>query len=108
MQFQFPAGRELEPLRNEDSLIAGLIIREWETLSGSVEVTSRQYPEGATKITVQVNNLTSYKPSKDQIRSDALMYSLVSAHTLLALENGQFVSMLDPPRTFSGSSRRVQ
>jgi hypothetical protein len=97
MQFQFPAGKELEPLRNEDGLIVGLIIREWETLSGSVEVASKQYPGDATKVTVRVNNLTSCELSQDQSRSDALIYSLVSAHTLLAVGNGRFVSLLDPP-----------
>ncbi len=98
VQFQFPAGRESDTLRNEDGLIAGLIIREWETLSGSVEVASKQYPGDATKVTVRVDNLSSYKASEHQIRSDALMYSLVSAHTLLNVEIGQFVSLLDPPK----------
>ncbi len=36
--FQFPSGREFEPLRNEDGLIVGVVIREWRKLSGSVEV----------------------------------------------------------------------
>ncbi len=30
-------------------------------------------------------------------RADALMYSLVSAHTILTVEDGEFVSLLDPP-----------
>jgi hypothetical protein len=95
--FEFSSGRELEPLRNEEGLIEGVIIREWETVSGSVEIDSRRCAGGVIKITVRINNLTSYEPSQHQSRADALMYSLVSAHTLLTLENGQFISMLDPP-----------
>jgi hydrogenase maturation protease len=95
--FEFPAGRELEPLRDEGDLISGVIIREWETLSGSVEISSRQCVDSVIKVTVRIHNLTSYTPSQGQSRADALMYSLVSAHTILALEGGQFISMLDPP-----------
>jgi hypothetical protein len=97
LQFEFTAGRDFEPLRNEDGLIGGVIVREWETLSGSVEVDSKRCQEAAIKVTVRINNLTSYQPPQNQSRSDALMSSFLSVHTLLALENGQFVSMLDPP-----------
>jgi len=99
LSFEFPSGREFEPLRNESGLIAGVIIREWETLSGSVEIDSKHCVEGVTKITVRIHNLTAYELSLHQSRADALMYSLVSAHTLLRLDNGQFVSMLDPPES---------
>jgi hypothetical protein len=97
--FEFPSGREFEPLRNESGLIAGVIVREWETLSGSVEIDSKQCLDGVIKVTVRIHNLTAYEPSLHQSRADALMYSLVSAHTLLTLDNGQFVSMLDPPES---------
>jgi hypothetical protein len=97
--FEFAAGRELEPLRNEDGLIEGVIIREWGALSGSVEINSTQCVDGVTKVTARIHNLTSYDTSQRQSRADALMYSLVSAHTILVLENGQFISMLDPPET---------
>jgi hydrogenase maturation protease len=95
--FEFPSGRAFEPLRNEEGLIAGIILREQETLSGSVEIDSKQSPDGAIKVTVRIHNLTRYEPSLHQSRADALMYSLVSTHTILALEDGQFISMLDPP-----------
>ncbi len=97
--FGFPSGREFEPLPNDDGLITGIIIREWEALSGSVEIDSKQCSTGVIKVTVRIHNLTSYEPSQHQSRADALMYSLVSAHTILVLENGQFISMLDPPES---------
>ncbi|MGA7316371.1 MAG: hypothetical protein WBX22_20640 [Silvibacterium sp.] len=99
--FVFPSGRELERLHDENGLIAGIILREWETLSGSVEINSKNCPHGVTKITVRLRNLTSTETSdksgQEQTRADALMYSLVSVHTILSAENGQFVSLLDPP-----------
>ena len=95
--FEFPAGRAFEPLRNEGGLIMGVVVREWETLSGLIEIDSKQCLEGVVKITVRIRNLTSYESAQHHSRADALIYSLVSTHTILALENGQFISMLDPP-----------
>ena len=99
--FEFPSGREFEPLRDENGLISGVIVREWETLSGSVEIDAKNCSNGVTKITVSVRNLTSDEASnaspRQQTRADALMYSLVSAHTILTAGDGQFISLLDPP-----------
>lgn len=102
VMFAFPAGRKLEPLRDERGLIVGVILREWETLSGSVEVNSKHCESGVGKITVSVRNLTSSDASDEgwqrQTRADALLYSLVSAHTILTAESGKFISLLDPPK----------
>ncbi len=112
--FSFPSGRDLEPLRDESGLISGVIVREWETLSGSVEIDSKNCQNGVIKITVRVRNLTSNETRDEvreqQTRADALMYSLVSAHTILTAENGQFVSLLDPPedlRSFAAECSNV-
>ncbi len=95
--FTFPSGREFEPLRDENGLIAGVIIRGWETVYGSVEIDLKPYHDGVIKVTVRIRNLTSDESSQQHSRADALMYSLVSAHTILTVEGGQFVSLLDPP-----------
>jgi hypothetical protein len=97
VMFTFPSGRGLESLRDENGLIAGVILREWETISGTVEMESKNCPNGVIKITVRVRNLTSDEAPQQQTRADALMYSLVSAHTILTAENSRFISLLDPP-----------
>jgi len=95
--FEFPAGREVEPLRDDGGRIAGVIIREWKALSGLLDIYSEPCQDDVVKVTVRICNLTSYDPSPAQVRADALMHSLVSVHTMLVVENGQFVSLLDPP-----------
>jgi hypothetical protein len=99
--FDFPSGSELEPLRDEkpdeNGLIAGVILRAWEGLQGSVEIESSPIQEGVVKVAVRVRNVTPQESEKEQSRAGALMYSLVSAHTILGVEDGQFVSLLDPP-----------
>lgn len=98
MLFDFPSGRALEPLRNEDGLIEGVLLREWKSLSGSVEVDFVKSRD-VSKVTVCVCNLTHGASQPLQARADALLYSLVSAHTILAAEDGQFISMLEPPES---------
>jgi len=95
--FEFLSGRELESLRGDDGLIAGVAIREWKELSGSIEIETRQCDENATKVTVRICNLTLDDMPLSHSRADALLYSLASAHTILGVENGKFVSMIDPP-----------
>jgi len=95
--FEFPAGREGEPLRDNSGRVAGVVIREWKALSGLIDIHSEPCQDGVVKVTVRICNLTSYDPQPAQVRADALMYSLISAHTMLVVENGQFVSLLDPP-----------
>ncbi|MGC2545399.1 MAG: hypothetical protein WA426_06100, partial [Silvibacterium sp.] len=97
MLFTFPSGREFETLRDENGLIAGVIIRGWETVCGSVEIGSKAHQDDVIKVTVRIRNLTSDESPQRQSRADALMYSLVSAHTILTVEDGLFVSLLDPP-----------
>lgn len=97
MPFEFASGRELEPLPDADGWIVGVVIREWETVSGSLSVDVKRCGQGVFKVAVQIQNLTPYEPRQGEVRADVLMYSLVSVHTILGLEDGRFISMLDPP-----------
>jgi hypothetical protein len=99
--FEFPAARTFEPLRDDSDLIVGVIVRDRETLSGSIAIDSRPGPD-AIKVTVRIHNVTSYDPATHSGRADALMHSLVAAHTILELEHGQFISTLDPPESLRG------
>jgi hypothetical protein len=99
--FAFPATREVEPLRDENGSIQGVIVREHATVAGSVEVSLKSCRAGLMKLKVCVHNLTpGLTPgelSQSEKRHEALMRSLVSAHTILGVEDGQFVSLLEPP-----------
>jgi hypothetical protein len=99
--FRFPSGRGIEPLPDGDHMIIGALIRECAELEGSIEIGFTECHEGLTKVTVRVRNLTKYEGAQSSDRADALMHSLVSTHTILGAEGGQFVSLLDPPREFS-------
>jgi len=102
LELACPAGKQFEYLRDEQGRTVGVIIREWEMLAGSVEFDAKQFHNGVVKVTVRVNNLTSFDALKTANREDALAFSLVSAHTILGVEHGEFVSLLDPPAGFEG------
>jgi hydrogenase maturation protease len=97
LQLSFPAGRQFEYLRDEQGCAIGVLIREWEALTASVQFDSMQYRDGVVKITVLARNLTSFNLLDGTAREDALAFSLISAHTILGVEQGKFLSLLDPP-----------
>jgi hypothetical protein len=49
------------------------------------------------KIRIRVENLSPWPREAEAKRSRALRHALVGAHTLLAVRDGAFVSLLDPP-----------
>ncbi|MGB8987044.1 MAG: hypothetical protein WCC37_10610 [Candidatus Sulfotelmatobacter sp.] len=96
--FVFPAKEESEDLQNEKGEIAGRIDRIQQSVQGAVLVNATRVADDLFKLRIQVKNLTTLEPASDQAsRDSALMQSLVSAHTLLGVVNGQFASLLEPP-----------
>lgn len=89
------ASRAEESLCKEGWLV-GRIVRVQNEIEASVYVTARQLSEGVYKIVVSVRNSTPLEAAKIN-RDFALMRSLVSTHLVLGVENGEFVSLLDPP-----------
>ncbi len=94
-RFAFPAKEEPDFLRSASDSIT----RKQESLEGSVEIKATRADDGLFKIHVHVKNLTPLEinPDRQISRDAALMRSLVSAHTLLGVADGQFVSLLEPP-----------
>lgn len=64
-------------------------------LAGAVTFTTVQTGHELFKLTVAVENLSS--DAADRNLDRALLQSLVSTHTLLHVQNGEFLSLIDPP-----------
>jgi len=69
-------------------------------VGGTQNVLQAAVRNGVVKVTVRVHNLTSSDSRETIIRGDALNFSLVSAHIILGIEEGEFLSLLDPPTGF--------
>ncbi len=109
LTFTFPSSQEVEPLRDEGSgQITGRINRSQQSVEGAIEVAAARAGEGLLKITVRILNLTALEDAKGKSRDDALLRSFVSTHTILSVRGGEFVSLLDPPASFSEAARLCQ
>jgi hypothetical protein len=97
LHLSVPAGKQVEYLRDEQGRAVGVAVREWENLAALVQCDSTRCDDGVFKVTVRVSNLCKFEPLATMDREDALAFSLVSAHTILGVEHGEFVSLLDPP-----------
>ena len=102
--FKFPEEKNYEYLCDENGQAVGVIVREWKTLSGSVRFDSESLRDGVVKVSVRVNNRREFDHRgsfESRERSEALLYSLVSTHIILGVEQGEFVSLLEYPAGFA-------
>jgi hypothetical protein len=60
--------------------------------------------DGACKLRIEVQNITPLPSGVDAKREEALPSSLVSAHLVLGITNGEFVSLLDPAEAYRASA----
>jgi hydrogenase maturation protease len=86
-RFGFPA----------DDRVEGEVRRRQERLDGEIVISARSVAADLHRVTIQVANATAWGAAGDVVRNDVLPYCLASAHTILRVEGGEFVSLLDPP-----------
>lgn len=97
-----PRERELEPVRGVDGRVAGLIVRTKDPVAAKVEFAAERVEDGLFKIKVCISNVTKTENPPSPRRDSALMQSLLSAHAILTIEDGEFVSSIDPPPALTG------
>jgi hypothetical protein len=92
----FSAEERVETLRDAGDAIRGRIVRRRWPLHGAVTVECEAVPSQPSlrRLRVRVANRSTVVPGE---RSSALRTALVSTHALLHAENGDFLSVLDPP-----------
>lgn len=75
------------------------VTRRRQPLTGMTRVHAERLsgPYGTLRVRIEVVNTTPAPGSDDAAREDMLRHSLVSAHTLLTVHDGKFLSLLDPP-----------
>ena len=95
--FAFHGFNQTERLYDSSGRIAGTLMQTQHAVSGTVTVEAHKLSERIWKITVDVCNTTESTEGVDADRNKALLLSLLSAHTILIVSGGEFVSLLDPP-----------
>jgi hydrogenase maturation protease len=61
-----------------------------------VDLSITQLGDDLRKIAVTIKNTSGFDGDADN-RNAVQMYSMLSAHSILSVENGQFLSLLEPP-----------
>ncbi len=111
VNFTFPAGSSQEELRDSNGNLAGAILRDWQALTGSLYVAAEPCEHDVVKVCVRVHNRTAFDAvdeNQSTVRDAAMPYALVSAHLVLGVENGEFLSSLDPPADFADAAAQCQ
>lgn len=107
-EFSFPANNQIENIPDEKGNIVGKIVRHQELIEGKIELFCKEQNYEADsadqklfKLTALVSNQTCFQNAGQKSRDQALAQSLISAHIILSVENGQFISLLEPPEKLS-------
>jgi len=98
----FPAGASREALRDGQGKVAGEIVREWQSLAALLEVRAEKCRDNVVKVRLRIENHTGFDTdgAQQKPRETALRYSMISAHAIAGVENGVFLSLLEPPPEF--------
>ncbi len=97
------ADRAVENLTDDGGPILGDLIREWDAIEGDVEVSIEpvappiwQEPRALYRLTVKISNATPWSIDTTPQRSGVVRQSMISTHTILHVEGGDFISLLEP------------
>jgi len=115
MPIDIPGGQEEEELYGPDGTSAGALLRTWQPIREEVDIRgdrlSRQAEDsgaGLFRLTVRISNRTEWEPAdgtgNSQARNSALRRASISTHTILQVEDGEFVSLLEPPEEYAAAA----
>ncbi len=96
--FERPGGRRVEPVHTVAGKLAGRTVRRRWPVMGSVRLSAERLegPYGLVRLRLQLENASAWNDPRAD-RSIALRHSLVAAHSLIGIDQGVFLSLLDPP-----------
>jgi hypothetical protein len=83
------------------------VTRRQRAIAGALEVSATPCTADATRLRVRLANHTEMPPERGD-RDERLLHSLVSAHTILTADGGEFVSLLDPPDSLRAEAATCQ
>jgi hypothetical protein len=94
--FAFRSRIQTNAQYNSAGDLTGCVERQQRMIEGTVQVTASLLSEKVFKVSIVVSNTTPLQNAAIN-RDEALLQSLVSAHIVLGVSGGEFVSLLEPP-----------
>jgi hydrogenase maturation protease len=84
-------------LKGQAGEVVGVLIREQQSVEGTLDITANEIEDGLYRLTLRISNMTHQDNARTAGRDEALLRSLVSTHAILGVDGGAFVSLMDPP-----------
>jgi hypothetical protein len=117
LTIEVPAGRSDEPLLDAAGNVAGSLVRTWESIEGDVEVgveplqlshagTAWQARDSCYWLTVKIINTTPW--DQDPARSTIVRHAMISTHTILRVQGGEYISLLEPPEMYRAAAEACE
>jgi hypothetical protein len=103
--FGYDAATGYEPLANDAGEIEGLIVRQTEAVNARAILTAELLARDVYKLRLRVENHSAIADTRCARRESALPFSLASTHAILSTEDGEFVSLTDPPEHLRDAAR---
>jgi hypothetical protein len=92
-----PAAQTRAPITDAAGTVHGAYVRTTRALSGHVLVSAVPVPGPYGALRLRIDVVNDAATGTGEPREEALRSSLISAHTVLGLDAGAFVSSADPP-----------
>jgi hypothetical protein len=102
---EIPAGHTEEELRDSAGAPAGVFLRSWRALSGTIAIAASALGGDLHRLTVRISNDTPFDAGD---REEALKHTLCSTHTVLRVHAGELVSPTDPPDRLRAEAERCE
>ena len=104
--------RPLGRLRDAPETTAFAFAASGMDLRGTVDVAAAPMGDGVFKVTVRVSNVTAFTLPDGEVpavrRDAALGFAFASAHAVLGVRGGEFVSLVDPPAALGDVAARCR
>lgn len=97
-EFNFPGSTSTDSLRDSAGHVIGSIVRTQEQLCGTISASSKRIQDNLWKLSIDISNKSS-SAADPADRNASLLWSMLSAHTILTATRGNFASLLDPPES---------
>lgn len=106
IDFEIPGGEDIEVVHDRSGNPVGRVIRRRRALGGTLRLSAEAVPAPfpLVRLTTQVEN-TDSSTDPQTPRGRALSVSMIAAHSLVELEGGSFLSLLDPPEWASAAAK---
>ncbi len=75
-----------------------------ESLEGELELDASQVADNLFRVTLRIRNSAGPGDVRESGRDEILLRSLVSVHSILQVNGGAFVSLLDPPEEYRAAA----